>query len=217
MYTSTKLAFAAGSLALLIVTGGGCASSPAPAVEKKEEVKKEAVKKEVVVKKIEAIPGFALYDVSKDWGIKFQAPKDWEKDETIEDGSLLTFFYSPLENSKDGYRDNIGVNIITIPADVELDLKDFADAAHEGLKKSIGDFITVDNGEVTVAGVTARQYTYTGTLNVEGAAKIKIKAQEHFLVKNGKAYNFGFAAGLTSYDKYLLTAEKIMSSIEFAK
>lgn len=191
----------ASSVTALLLIGGGCATTPTSET------------KQAAPRMVQPIEGYTAYDKSADLKFKFQVPKDWEKDETVEDGDVVTAFYSPFESESDLYRENIVVTALKIPDDVEATVEDFVEQSHEGLKKSVEGLKSVEAGKTDVGGYPAKKYTFTGQLNYNGT-KLNVKGEEYFVIHNGVAYQFTYGAAASKFDTFKPTADKIIGSIE---
>lgn len=191
------------TLAGLLLIGGGCAAS--------DTSNKPTSQAELKV--VEPIAGYVSYDKTSDLKFKFQIPKDWEKDETAEEGDVVTAFYAPFESESDLYRENIVVTAIKIPEDVEPTIAEFIDQSHEGLKSSIESLKTTDNGKFVLGGYEGKKYTFSGQLNYNGT-KLNVKGEEYFIINHGVAYQFTYGAAASKFDTFKPTADKIIGSIE---
>lgn len=207
MRTTINYTLAAGIAAALMMTGAGCADSTAPADEQL------AVVKPVV----SAVAGYNYYDQTTNFKFKFQVPKSWEKDETIDDGSVNIAFYSPQVNAADPYRENVNVTAISIPSGEKLSLKELADESHKALENSVQNLKPTDAGEVTLGGVKAHKYTFTADIvnPDDETQKQTLKGVEYFVIYNQTAYDFTATDATKTFDAFLPTAEKIFATVEF--
>lgn len=188
-------------LAALLLIGSGCATVDQIAQEQS------------IARVIAPIEGYTYYDKTAELNFKLQLPEDWEKDETIDDGDVVTAFYSPFENESDTYRENIVITALQIPADIEVGLDDFVEQSHTGLRNSVSSLVTIDDGAFIIGGRPGRKYTFTGQLNI-GGAKLNIKGEEYYLIHNNIAYHFTYGAAASKFDAFKPEADKIIDSIE---
>lgn len=200
--TFSKQTLATGFIAAFLLIGGGCNTTPI------------AGKTPIVVAPVE---GYVSYDQIAKFKFKFQVPKDWEKDETLDDGSLNIAFYSEQANEEDLYRENVNITAITIPDGETLTLKELAEESHKALASNLQKLDAKDEGATTLNGVTAHKFTFTGEIsNPEyPAEKQKIKGIEYFIINSKTAYNFTGTDITSTFNTFVPTAEKIFSTVEF--
>ncbi|GEM_PF-5927262 len=203
------------SIAALIFLGSGCT-----APETKPEMKKEAVAP-AAPQKVEPIYGYVPYDESKDFGIKFQYPKNWKPDAPEKKADSLNItLYAPAENESDTYAENLTVTVIKGDPSESVDTKEILDymvkKTDEDLSGSIQDFHTKEMGTVMIGGVEARKFLYTGSISNHDQ-KTDLKGVEFFLYLNHSLYTFVFSAGASKYSSYLLPLQNMMDSVEFSK
>lgn len=190
-----------GGLIALLFIGGGCASTPTDS--------EQAATPKVVA----PIAGFVPYDQTANLNFKIQVPKDWTKDESVDEQDIVTAFYSPLEDKADTYQDNVVITALNLPEDVEVTVQEFAEQSHEGLKKSVEKLVLKEIGKESVGGVTATKFEFSGQLNY-GGNKINIKGEEYFIVGKKQVYNFTFGAAASKFDSFKPVFGQILGSVE---
>lgn len=185
-----------GIAAALILGGAGCSSDDSAGVK-------------ITSPAVSPVANYVAYDIP-DFSMKLQYPKDWEKEETKEDGGSVVQLMAPYENEDDQYRDNITILKYDVgnPADNNLD--SFVKFAQDGLKTVSEDIVFTDAGSFTIGGAPAKKASATGTMR-DGN---KYKWMQYYVVANNKGYVFTFTDDPSSFSSNLPTADKIMGTVE---
>lgn len=185
-------------LAALALLGAGCAGPEETAT---------------VFEPIAARSGQTVYDERADFGFALQVPQGWEKDESKETDNLTTAFYTPFTDENDTYKENVVVTAITIPEGESVTARDFADASHTGLEKSVADLALTDLGEEPLGGRNALTFVFSGTIENEDGDRAPVKGMEHFILTDDVAYMFAFAAADAQYDDFKPAADAVFATV----
>lgn len=156
--------------------------------------------------------------------LSLEAPSSWQAEEYPESISEVdVWFLSPLENSKDGYRERVSLTIMEVAGPqapktlgevynpVNID-----EIAREEFKETEGTISRItrtllSQEETTLAGIQAKKFTEE-TVDTEGLGYKKLT---YFFLKDNKIYSLTYTAEEQSFDKFLPDAEKIIKSFKF--
>ncbi|MBN2014331.1 MAG: DcrB-related protein [Candidatus Altiarchaeota archaeon] len=152
-------------------------------------------------------PGFLIFE-SSTYGIKIDYPSEWSKEEDFMEA--VVFFKSPPESESDDLQENVGILVERLPIGYEsLTFEQVYDSEIANAENFITDFEVISSEKTTVGGNPAYKTVITFTQGT-----YKLKAQQVFILKNGKEYVVTYTAKADTYSKYLNTVETMIDSFE---
>lgn len=190
-----RLAAAAGLVALVVVASacggsGGSSSTPStPAVRSTSEVAEPSASPKEGL-------DFSMKDPKGGYIIHY--PASWNEHMDLAGISLT----APLKVGLAGFHYN---------GDKTDSLQELAKKAPAVEKTTISKFHLTGTSPAQIDGEKAVQFTYTG----QNANKVDLKAFSAWMIFNGRAYRFSFAASASYYNQLYPSAQAIMHSIHF--
>jgi hypothetical protein len=134
-------------------------------------------------------------------------PTDWQLDDKPE--TTLIQIFSPLENDKDNFRQN--VNLIIDNAN-NTTLESYVKLNMDGIKESMKGYKEVSSMYFTRNGSRAYQVVYKGRYN---NMSYDIQIKQLFMLSNGKAYILTYASKADERDAFETTSNKIFNSFKY--
>lgn len=150
-------------------------------------------------------PAYENWEIISESDYSISYPKNWTLDQSGTDG-VAFMITSPSESDGDKFTQNVNMVIENLGGEISLD--QYADAAvnqlkHEFpnnyLKKEKKKFNRID------------YYKIIFFINQNG---MDFKLQQHYFVKNNKAYVLGFTTGIDDFDKDIALGEKILKTFK---
>ena len=161
-------------------------------------------------------PGFSQKESSAELtdftgkNYKLQYPASWTLDTSKSFGPAI-FFFSPLENPEDKFRENINVLVQDLHGE-DINLSRYKEITDKQVKDLASD------GEILESSILRKNnqefYRITYTMS---QGKLKVKITSVCFIQNEKAYLSTFSAETDKYDAYKPTAEKILASFKVSK
>jgi hypothetical protein len=141
-------------------------------------------------------------------GIRTQYPDGWEIIIQNTSNSLLSLgFSSPPENDTDTYRENVVLEIFTVPNNTAL--SNFTSAALASYLESFPDFELVELSSTNLTNNAIPAYKLVGSRTQEGLDFMQILA-----IKEDKVYAILYSSETTKYSTYLPIIEEMINSFE---
>ena len=141
---------------------------------------------------------------------KLQYPASWTLDTSKSLGPAI-FFFSPLENTEDKFRENVNVLIQDLKGE-DINLSRYKEITD----KQIRDFAS--DGEILESSIVRKNnqefYRITYTMS-QGQFRVKITSV--CFIQNEKAYLSTFSAEVDKYDSYKKIAEHILNSFKVSR
>jgi hypothetical protein len=142
------------------------------------------------------------------YGIRTQYPDGWEIIiQSTSNSSLSLRFNSPLENDNNTYRENVILEIITVPNNTAL--SNFTSAALASYLESFPDFELIELSSTNLTNNAIPAYKLVGSRTQEGLDFMQI-----FAIKEDKVYAISYSSETTRYSTYLPIIEEIINSFE---
>jgi hypothetical protein len=142
------------------------------------------------------------------YGIRTQYPDGWEiLIQSTPNSSLSLRFTSPLENDGNTYRENVVLEIITVPNNTAL--SNFTSAALVSYLESFPDFELIELSSTNLTNNAIPAYKLVGSRTQEGLDFLQI-----FAIKEDKVYAISYSSETTRYSTYLPIIEEIINSFE---
>ena len=156
-------------------------------------------------------------------GISCQYPEGWTtkenqmtKDPTIVAGTAITFV-SPKEDSKDPFRDTVGVVVRSYASDMTL--QRFSDMQIKSAQK-MKDAKVLSSEDAQVAGLPGHQIVFTAKQTLvpgKPGTEQALKLWKRWTVKGNKAYVVRYQATEDKYDQFYPKAEALAKSLSLSK
>jgi hypothetical protein len=142
------------------------------------------------------------------YGIRTHYPDGWEiVIQSTSNSSLSLGFNSPLENDNNTYRENVILEIITVPNNTAL--SNFTSAALASYLESFPDFELIELSSTNLTNNAIPAYKLVGSRTQEGLDFMQI-----FAIKEDKVYAISYSSETTRYSTYLPIIEEIINSFE---
>ncbi len=132
-----------------------------------------------------------------------QYPKNWILESSGTDGTMFTIA-SSLTSKNDSITENVNMQIENLSEKVELE-----EFAKNAITK-IESFFTI----LTKERVKSDKDDYYKLIFSGDKDGVGVKIEQHYRVKNNKAYVIGFMSSKVDFDKDNVIAQKILSSFE---
>ncbi len=140
---------------------------------------------------------------SKSFKISF--PTSWQLDTTKNMGAEC-FIFSPLENEKDNFRENVNVMIQDLSGS-QIDLEKYKQITEQQLKQYDATAQVFESSIIKQSGGNFYKVLYSMTQN-----KNKLKITSVCFIKNEKAYLITLTTKIETYEKYKKIGEDILNS-----
>lgn len=154
-----------------------------------------------------SVQRFLVFEDPK-WGIRIKYPEDWGKIEN--QPGVAVIFLSPKETDLDVFQENVNIVVQDLSKD-PMTLKNYTDLAIRQLqvvfKRSMK---VVESTPTLLAGQSGYKFVYQGA--DEKNPNLNIKIMHVWCIKNNKAYQFTYAALVSSFDRYLKTVNTMLGS-----
>jgi len=142
------------------------------------------------------------------YGIRTQYPDGWEIIIQNTSNPLLSLgFSSPPENDTDMYRENVVLEIFTVPNNTAL--SNFTSAALASYLESFPDFELVELSSTNLTNNAIPAYKLVGSRTQEGLNFMQI-----FAIEEDKVYAILYSSETTRYSTYLPIIEEMINSFE---
>ncbi len=149
-------------------------------------------------------PAYDNWEVINGQDYSISYPKNWALDQSGADG--VTFMItSPTESDGDKFTQNVNMVIENIG---EISLDQYADAAVNQLKHAF------PNNFLKKEKKTINKIDYYKIIFFSEQNGMGFKFQQHYFVKNDKAYVLGFTTGIDDFDKDIALGEKILKTFQ---
>ena len=160
------------------------------------------VKQSPVLQVQKKIEGWKSLD-EKNYSIQY--PPEWELNQSGQMG-LDFILFSPLENAKDQFREN--VNLVTEDvAGKNIDLNKYTKLCEEQIKTMITNSVLLDSKRIKVGDINYHRTIFTG---VQGIYNLKFV--QYYMVENEKAYVVTFTCTQATYSAFKEVGENILNS-----
>lgn len=137
-------------------------------------------------------------------GYSVQYPSTWERS-GLDGGSVL--FLSPLDNTGDTFRENVGIVVESLPEGTS-DVATYTTTTIEKLKTQIAGYTEESAGEVTINGQPGYRSIYSGQV-----AEGPVKWQQTWFVSGTRAYVLTYSSTPEGYNSHVSDAEAIINSM----
>lgn len=154
------------------------------------------------VTKLISDQGWKLLDET-DYSIEY--PDNWELNNDKSRG-INFYILSPQTSTADLFREN--VNLIEQDlAGRSIDLDQYVEISESQIKKLISNSNLIESKRLNKNGSDYQRVIYTGD---QGSYKLKF--EQYYWVKNGKAYVLTLTCEITQFKEYQELGEKILNS-----
>lgn len=146
----------------------------------------------------------------KDWKTlekpeySIQYPESWTLENSGADGTMFTIT-STLVSNKDSITENIDMKIDNLPEEVTLE--EFAQDAITTIESSIFTILTKER-------VKSDKDDYYKLIFSGDKDGVGVKIEQHYRVKNNKAYVIGFMSSKVDFDKDKVVAQRILNKFK---
>ncbi len=147
---------------------------------------------------------YAQYDSTEN-GFKINYPKKWEA--TYNEEPNVTLFTSPLEGSKDSFKESVNISLVYL-GDEKVSLDKFTSDQIDELVRRVNRMELVDAKKVAFGGVAGNDMVYVG--EVDGDF---MQIRQVWGIDEGNyAYILTYAAQKDSFNRYANTVEQMIKS-----
>ncbi len=140
-----------------------------------------------------------------DKNYSIQYPSNWELDKSGQLGTSL-FLFSPLENDKDQFKDNVNL-IVQDLTGRNIDLDKFVEISEEQVKTMITNSTLIESTRMKNSAPEFHKMVYTGDQGI-----YNLKFEQYFWVINQQAYILTLTCEQAKFPDYKETGEKILNS-----
>ncbi|MFY7787543.1 MAG: PsbP-related protein [Thermoflexibacteraceae bacterium] len=147
----------------------------------------------------------------KDWKIlknadySIQYPPDWELNQSGQMGTSFAIF-SPLENDKDQFKENVNLLIQDLTA-YKLNLNKYVEISEEQVEKMITNSALIESKRVKTEKGEYHKMIYTGEQGV-----FHLKFEQYFWIIDNKAFVLTFTSERDKFESFVAVGEKILNS-----
>jgi len=125
----------------------------------------------------------------------------------------VVLFGSPLESQTDDFSENLNVIVAPLPEGYEsITLDELYDIEAVNLQTLLTDHKLISSEKTTIGGNPAYK-----VISTYKQGRYNLKAQQIFILKNGKEYALTYAGTLEGYPRFLNTAEEMINSFEIIR
>lgn len=141
-------------------------------------------------------------------GYSIQYPETWDLDKSGQMG-MSFILLSKKSSPQDKFRENINLMIQDLKG-MNIDLNKYNEISEGQIKTMITNSNLLESKRVKANDNEFQKVIYSGD---EGIYKLKF--EQYYWVKNGKAYVLTLTCELDQFDAYKTTGEKILNSFNF--
>jgi hypothetical protein len=153
-----------------------------------------------------AAPGAFLIYRNAGLGLVLSYPSTWQTNEEASPVAFAAAFMAPYEGPQSPFRENV---LFTVqPLLFPLALDNFVQFGMQGAQ---GRFQIASSAPALLSGISARQLTYSGSLNPQFMVPGKILTL--FAVKGTRGYMFSYTARADRFDSYLPAVQQMIPSV----
>lgn len=145
---------------------------------------------------------------TKQYSIKY--PADWTADKTGQLGATF-FLFSPADSESDAFRENINLLEQDISA-YNIDLNGFTTLSESQIKTMVKNSNLIESQRVKTKSNEFHKLIYSGE-----QSDMLLTFEQHYWVKNKKAYILTFTCSQESFERFKKTGEEIMASFVLKK
>jgi hypothetical protein len=139
------------------------------------------------------------------FGITLKYPGDWSTASGKVGNSDIVFFFSPIENKSDSFREN--VNIVRESLNNRT-MDQLSNESLQEVKQMENSSISYEN-DTMISGIPAKEVIYTATLGPH------LKFQMYYLIRGDQVYAITYTAMPDTYTKYLDNVTGMIDSLQF--
>lgn len=137
-----------------------------------------------------------------------QHPDSWELNQNGLMGTSFILF-SPLESSKDKFRENINLLIQDL-SDYNFDLNEYTKISEDQIKTLVTNSILIESKRIKDGSDEYHRMIYTGDQGI-----FHLKYEQFFWIKNDKAYILTLTCEQDKFSKFKKMGEAILNSFRF--
>lgn len=168
---------------------------------------RQEAQKRVQKRAVTFVPLTETYE-NAEIGVSIRHPKDWKKDESLEQAGNLTLvvmFLSPVRAEKN-LRENI--NFVLEDVDDGTTLQEYTELAIANEKSFLSDFTLLAKERVTLASWPAQRIRFRAV-----AAGNTMRFEQVWFMKGGLAHVWTFADAEETFDKNLETFRSMLDTL----
>jgi hypothetical protein len=139
-----------------------------------------------------------------------QYPPNWELNQSGQMGTSFIFF-SPLENDKDQFKDNVNLLVQDLTGR-NIDLNKFVEISEGQVKTMITNSTLIESTRLKNATPEFHKMVYSGDQGI-----FHLKFEQYFWVINQQAYILTLTCEQNKSSDYKENGEKILNSFSFKK
>jgi len=134
-----------------------------------------------------------------------QYPDNWDIDQSGKMGISLILL-SKLSSPQDKFRDNVNLLIQDLQGQ-SINLDKYVEISEGQIKTMLTNGNLIESKRLSEHGSDFQKVLFTGDQGV-----YKLKFEQYYWIKNGKAYVLTLTCELEQFEKYKVTGEKILNS-----
>ena len=134
-----------------------------------------------------------------------QYPENWDLDQSGKMGISLILL-SKLFSPQDQFRENVNLLIQDLQGQ-NINLDKYVEISEGQIKTMLTNGNLIESKKLSAFGSEFQKVIYTGDQGI-----YKLKFEQYYWVKNGKAYVLTLTCELEQFEKYKVTGEKILNS-----
>jgi len=139
-----------------------------------------------------------------------QYPPNWELNTNGQMGTSFIFF-SPLENDKDQFKENVNLLVQDLRGS-NIDLNKFVEISEEQVKTMITNSTLEESSRVKSSKHEYHKMIYIGDQSI-----YRLKFEQYFWIVSQQAYVLTFTCEQTKFSEYKEAGERILNSFSFNK
>lgn len=134
-----------------------------------------------------------------------QYPESWDIDKSGQMGTSVILL-SKQSSQPDQFRENVNLIIQDLQGQI-INLDKYVEISEGQIKTMITNGNLIESKRLSENGSEFQKVIYTGD---QGAYKLKF--EQYYWIKNGKAYVLTLTCELEQFEKYKVTGEKVLNS-----
>ena len=134
-----------------------------------------------------------------------QYPDSWDLNNSGQMGTSFAIF-SRQSSPQDKFRENVNLIIQNLQGQ-NINLNKYVEISEGQIKTMITNANLIESKRLSANGYEYQKVIYTGDQGI-----FKLKFEQYYWIKNGKAYILTLTCERNQFDTYMVTGEKILNS-----
>ncbi|MEQ8362830.1 MAG: hypothetical protein RH948_08170 [Cyclobacteriaceae bacterium] len=140
-------------------------------------------------------------------GYQLNYPKDWELNESLPNAEMAVL--SELTSEADSFRENVNLLIQDLTG-TDIDLDQYVQISENQVRNELVNGRIFYSDRHNVTGSEFHMIIYSGQFGTTN-----LKLQQHYLIKDKKAYVITLTCAYTEFDNYQKIGAMILGSFQF--